>query len=165
MKQRKKPLALKRTKQYVFPIVICSLFGRNIKYIYVCMCIFNLFPYYLTHSRKHKSNKCIWYIAHWIDSVLGSAIGELWKLLETIYIADSFPRCESIKCQWMVVFYFFICWHVQILNILKYFKDHIFWSVMSINYFPVTRTKFGTFQGLLMFFKALKFHTIISVFC
>lgn len=34
---------------------------------------------------------------------------------------------------------------------------------MSINYFPVTRTKLGTFEGLFKIFKALKSHMITYV--
>lgn len=82
-----------------------------------------------------------------------------------LHLCDSSPDVNVSSVDWCWLSIFFICWHVQILNILKYFKDHVFWSVMSISYFLRTRTKLGTFESLFMFFKALKFHMGIFVFC
>lgn len=112
--------------------------------------IFNLFPlYYLTHSWEHKSSKCRWNIAHWFDSVPGSALvscRNFWKQFTSLgQVPQMFKYQVSMDGGFLI---FFICWHVQILNILKCFKDHIFSSVMSINYFLVTRTKLGAFEGL-----------------
>lgn len=99
------------------------------------------------------------YLIHCILDWFCSWLWHWWAVEcsgNNLHLCDSFPRCENIKCQWRVVFYFFICWHVQILNILKYFKDHIFRSVVAINYFLITRTKLGTFEGLFICFPSIK---------
>lgn len=97
---------------------------------------------------------CSW-LCHW--RVVGPSGNNL-------HLCDSSPICEKYQVSMDDGFLFFlICWHVQIVNILKYLKYHIFWSVMPINYFLVTRTKLGTFEGLFKFFKVLKSHMIIYV--
>lgn len=98
---------------------------------------------------------CSWLCHWWVVEPSGN----------NLHLCDSSPRCEKYQVSMddgFLFSIFFICWHVQIVNILKYFNI-IYSDVMSINYFPGTRTKLGTFEGLFKFFKALKSHMIIYV--